>query len=226
MRRIFNKIASSISRFLYFIRRGLKIIVNFTFIVIDQILGTVPNLVRANRIIEKKLRKKQEEGILTSDPRLKLTEDEVKEVFEVDLRRLERIEEKARATVIGVTLAVSLASPGILLFVQPDIMADEPLSYRRISAAFFVVAILFLAISGYLSLSAYKVGQIMRPRLEDSKILTSVQNALEVLLMSRDYNVLRILQKANLFSASMDCLRNGLFLLLIFIVLSVISALK
>jgi len=225
MRGIFNQITRLVLQFLGLIRGVLKTIVKYIYWVFDQLLGTIPNLIRANKIIEKKVHKIQEEGILSSDPRLKLTEDELVKVFETDLKRLERIEEKARNTVIGVALSVSLTSPGLILFVQTDILASETFAFRAAIAVIFVLAILFLSVSGYLSLSCYKVSQIMRPRLEDSKTLSTPRNACKVLLLCSDCNVLRILQKSNLLSASMDCLRNGLLLLLIFIVLSVVSAL-
>jgi hypothetical protein len=145
--------------------------------------------------------------------------------LESDFKRLERIEEKARSTVLGVALSVSLATPGILLLTQAEVLADEALVVRIVSAVVLVFAVAFLLTSGYSALSGYNVEQVFRPRLEDDAPLVSSEEARKAILQCIDLNTLRKLQKANLLSASMDCLRNGLVKILVFLLLAALSAL-
>jgi hypothetical protein len=207
------------------LRTLLKKVLASIFWLVDQVLGSIPSLIRAKLILVKRAAEKQRAGISSSDPRLKIPEEDLKAELESDIKRLEGIEDKAKSTVLGVTLSVSLASPAILLLVQQDVFADETLTLRVTSAIILVAAITFLFVSGYLSLSGYQVGQVSRPGLENHESLVTPDDARKVILYSIDLNVLRVIQKANLLSASMDCLRNGLVLILVFLLLAALSAL-
>lgn len=191
---------------------------------LDQILGSIPSLMRANSILNNKIKARLRTSTPKNDPRLKISEGELREYLELDIKRLERIEDKAKSTVLGVAVSVSLASPGILLLVQTDVFADEAYSIRIVSAIILMLAILFLLISGYFALSGYKVGKIFLPQPTHHSSLIKEREAKRNVLDCIELNQIRVIQNANLLSASMDCLRNGLFLVLIFLLFATISA--
>jgi hypothetical protein len=208
------------------LRTILRKVLASMFWLVDQVLGSIPSLIRASSKLAKSVAEKQRVGISANDSRLKIPTEDLKAELEADIKRLEGIEDKAKSTILGVALSVSLASPAILLLVQQDVFADETLTIRVTSAIILVVAIAFLLISGYLSLSGYRVGQLSRPGLKDHEVIITAEEARIIVLYCIDLNVLRIIQKANLLSASMDCLRNGLMLILVFLLLAAMSALS
>jgi len=191
----------------------------FIPLIFDQTLGTVPSLIRANRILRSKILNLQVEGITDSDPRLQLPIDHLKDHFKLEIERLDRIEDKARSTVLGVGIAISLATPSVLLPTRTTTFANEPLYFKLLLTIAIGLAVAFLLMSGFFALTAYKVGEISFPRIDNHPSLVSEDKIREDLVLIIDLNVLRIIQKANLLSASMDCLRNGL--LLFFLVLAV-----
>ena len=203
----------------------IKVVSDFLFSVSDLVFASIPGLIRASIILNAKLNDKLNSAISNNDPRLKIQEQELNMHLTSDLNRLERIEDKAKSTVIGVALSISLASPGILLLVQTDVFADESYFLRLISAIILTISILFLLISSYLSLSAYKVGRIFLPQLENHSKLVKPKEARKIIIRCIELNQIRVIQNANLLSASMDCLRNGLILALIFLILAISSAL-
>ncbi len=207
------------------LRSFLKKVIESLKWLFDLFLGSIPSLIRADIILKRKLAKTLDIEIPSTDPRLKIPEDELKAKLEADFRRLERIEDKAKSTIFGAALSVSLASPGILLLVQSDVFADEAFVLKVMSAIVLMAAIFFLLISGYLSLSGYKVGELFQPNIEDHIKLIKPIEVRKVILRCIDLNTFRVLQRANLLSASMDCLRNGLILILVFLVLAAFSAL-
>lgn len=190
---------------------------------INQVLGTLPSLIRANTYLSRRIRRDTTVEPEPADPRLQLPEERLRSHYESEMERLERIEEKARATVLGVTLAVSFALPSIGLLLQKGALAAEPFGSKLALALLLGFAVLFLTISGYLALLAYKVGEINKPALGD---LVGDEGGVQIrraLVMAIERNEPRILQKANYMSASLDCLRNGLTLVLLFLVAALVS---
>ncbi len=207
------------------LRKILSLFFRFMLSAFDQTLASIPSLIRANIILNNKLRERLSYSISKNDPRLKIPEKDLREYLETDIKRLERIEDKAKSTVIGVALSVSLASPGILLLVQTDVFADEAYVLRVFSAIVLVFSILFLLISGYLALSGYKVGRVFLPQPTNNSKLVKYREARRNIIDCIELNQIRVLHNANLLSASMDCLRNGLLLVLMFLVFAIVSAL-
>lgn len=200
--------------------KGLKICFLWT---LNQVLGTVPNLIRANRKLATRIADARATSIPSSDQRLQLPLQLVKEQFEWDLRRLARIEDKARATVFGVSLSVSLPTLGLALLAGAGTLRGGEL--RAPSAALLCIAVLFLLASGYFALLGYKAGKVSHPQLKDNEPLVSSEEAQRIVLHCLDLNTLRILRKNNLLSASIDCLRNGLAAILALLLLAVLGAL-
>lgn len=213
---------SSISRFVFqILLRVIKVI----SVLFDQGLGTIPSLIQANRILKTKIQNLYVEGVSDSDIRLKLPVDHLKDYAKLEIERLDRIEEKAKSTVLGVGIAISLATPSVLLPTNTAAFQNHPFYFKLILTIAIGLAVAFLLMSGYLALSAYKVGEISSPRLEYHPSLISENEIREGLILLIDLNVLRIIQKANMLSASMDCLKNGLVLFFLILVISLSSGL-
>ena len=84
----------------------ISLLLRFISSTLDQILASIPSLIRANAILNKKLQDGLVNGISKSDPRLKISEKELREYLDIDIKRLERIEDKAKSTVIGAALSI------------------------------------------------------------------------------------------------------------------------
>jgi len=190
--------------------------------VLDQILGTVPTVVVNNRKLSARIASLAQTPISPSDPRLQLRLDQIKDQFDVDLHRLARIEEKARATVFGVFLSVALVTPSLTLLTGNAIKSED---LKVAFVALLCSGVFFLLASGFLAILAYKAGVVFRPTLEDHQPLVSSEEERETLLGCLDLNVFVVIKKNNLLSASIDCLRNGLAAVLGLLLFMLISAL-
>ena len=217
---IINFIILSLRRFL----NVARFMCAFLLSSLDHIFGTIPTLIRANRIVSKKIKDKLSEDFSSGDPRLKLPIEYLKEYYNSEIDRLSRIEEKAKATVVGVTIAVTLiTAPTILLPTTLDDFANQADFIKWLLLISLIIAVTFLLLSGYFAFLAFSVGEISKPLLEDHISLKKKKQVRETYIRYIELNSLRIIQRANLLSASMDCLRNGLVLFLILLIISLIS---
>jgi len=191
---------------------------------IDQVFGTIPNLIRANRIVSKKILDKQNEELSSGDPRLKLPIEHLKEYYNSEIDRLSRIEEKARATVVGVTIAITIiAAPSVLLPTRLDDIVNQTYLVKWSLIISLIFAVAFLLLSGYFAIMAFSVGEVSKPLLEDHTSIKQENQIRKSFIKYIELNSLRIIQRANLLSASMDCLRNGLVLFLFVLIMSLVS---
>src|SRR6266508_775295 len=115
LRDLIGKILSGFLRFFVSILRKLF---KTIYQIFDQCLGTLPTLIRAHYIINRKIHKRELDEISDSDVRLALPEQHLREYFELELQRLHKIEEKARSAIIGIAIAISLATPSIVLLAR------------------------------------------------------------------------------------------------------------
>lgn len=217
----------NISIVLQFLIRVLQFVINFLLSVIDQLLGTIPSLVRANRIISKKILGKYSDELSSDDPRLQLPIEHLKEYFNSEIERLTRIEEKGKSTVAGVTIAITIITgPSVLLPTRLDDIINQPNSIKWSLIVALVLAVVFLLFSGYFSFLAFSVGEISKPLLDDHVSIKEDNQVRKDFIKYIELNSLRIIQRANLLSASMDCLRNGLVLFLFVLIMSLVSILR
>lgn len=220
---VFSKIKIVLVSVFRFIYQIISFVFRFLFLVFDQIFGTIPSLLRANRILKVKIQNLQIEGVSDSDPRLQLPIDHLESHIKLEIDRLIRIEEKAKSMVLGVGITISLVTAIILVPTQPVMFVNYPFNVKLVLISIIGLANFFLLVSGYLALSAFKVGEISFPRLEDHPLIVTEEEIRENLILLIDMNVFRIIQKANMLSASMDCLRNGLFLFFLLLIGSLLS---
>lgn len=202
---------------------------------VNQIAGTVPELSSKQRLVELRRRDRERNAIPPDDRRLLVPALKLEAQVEAERNRIARIEDKARGTVVGITIAVSVAGAGIGMFSRNGIFnVGGVLTY---SAAFVLVLGLgyFLG-SGWLALSAYAATPLHTPDLRDrpetraANPSASGQSAAtpdddttwrNTLLDCLDLNRFLATKKTNLFSASITLLRNGLLSIFLFAVLAI-----
>ncbi len=177
----------------------------------DWLLGSLVQLIRANAILRNRMRKDDKEAYI-SDPRLRHGPDVLKETLELSIDRLQRVEDKARGTLIGVVVAVTIMSSATGVFGNNGPLHSHGCGVRALTATLLLSSIVFLLISGYLALRAYQIGRVYRPSLDDiAPIVTTAQQGCAFLFcIEQNYRVGTM--RANKLSASFACLRNGLLL--------------
>jgi hypothetical protein len=189
------------------------------------LLGSVVTLLRANSKVRHKIKgssPKRYEG----NERLSLATEKLEDALAVSVDRLQRIEAKATSTVVGVGIAVTILGSATAILSSDGPLASSGTGVRVAVAVLLIVGMLFLLLSGYLALRAYAIARVYRPELQDIVPLTSEKEARKILLYCLDQNDRVGTLKANLLSASFDCLRNGLVLVAVLAVLLVLGSLS
>lgn len=219
MVKIFN---SAIRAIIHFLRPLFALF----FSIINQVVGTIPILCHANRIISKRISDKKNEDFSPDDLRLKLPLKHLKEYYNSEIDRLVRIEDKAKSTILGITISITIiATPSVLLPTRINDLANESANIKGLLIIALILAVAFLLLSGYLAFLAFNVGEISKPLLEDHASLKPKDQIRKTFIKYIELNALRIIQRANFLSASFDCLRNGLVLFLLVLIMSLASML-
>lgn len=174
-------------------------------------LGSVVTLLRANGTVRKKIQRSGPEQY-DDDERLKHAIGHLEKALVVSVDRLQRIEDKATSTVIGVGVAVTIIGSATAFLGGDGPLGTSGMGVRFAAAALLLAAMFFLLLSGYLALRAYAIGEVYRPTLHDAAPLASGLQAKKVLLHCIEQNERVGTRRANLLSASFACLRNGLVL--------------
>ncbi len=202
---------------------------------LNQIAGTLPELLSAQQIVEAKRKERQNRTISDDDQRLRVPAPTLEAQVQAERDRIARIEDKARGTVVGITIAVSVAGAGIGMFTKDGIFeGGGPL---RIGAAVVLVfGLLFFLASGWLALLAYAASPLHTPDIGDRPETRSTENTTSpepsdddivwrsILLDCLELNRFLATAKTNRFSASIMLLRNGLVSIFFFALLAVFGA--
>ena len=200
---------------------------------VNQVAGTVPELCSKQKQVESKWSARKSVTVPDDDHRLRVPAARLEEAVEAERARIGRIEDKARGTVVGTTIAVSVAGAGIGMFAREGIFSSGgPATY--LAAGVLLIGLAYFLGSGWLAVSAYAVSPLCQPRLEDrpearaTDCSGSSSAALDddapwrrELIDSLDLNQLLATMKVNRFSASIMLLRNGLISILLFAALAI-----
>lgn len=204
------------------------------WLALNQLAGTLPELFAKERLLGEKWRKRVDSEVSNDDSRLRVPASVLEAAVELDRSRIARIEDKARGTLVGITIAVSVAGAGIGMFGETAILGRDG-SLACLAAAVLVVGLSYFLLSGWLALSAYAASPIHTPDIQD-RPETQTRSGSEgqpmddekwrrTLLDSIDLNRLVATEKMNRFSASITLLRNGLVCIFVFAVLAIAGAL-
>lgn len=202
---------------------------------LNQVAGTLPELFSAQRIVEAKRKERQGRTISDDDQRLRVPAPKLEAQVQEERDRIARIEDKARGTVVGITIAVSVAGAGIGMFATDGIF-DSAGPLRIGAAIVLVFGLLFFLASGWLALLAYAASPLHTPDIGDRPETRATENPVSsepsdddpvwrrTLLDCLELNRFLATAKTNRFSASITLLRNGLVSIFLFALLAVSGA--
>lgn len=194
---------------------------------LDSLLfGSVFSLRQANKKVLLSIAADSEENY-ARDTRLAHSIDDIRATRDFAIERLERVEDKARSTVLGVGIAVTVVGSACTLLGQDGPLSHVDTPVRVGFGVAFSLAVIFLLASGYLALRAFSIGQVWIPTLDDSPPLAGEKRAKRIELFYSTQNIRVGTVRGNYMSASFDCLRNGIALLgLLAVAVLLISALQ
>lgn len=190
---------------------------------IDVLLfGSICTLHRANRIVQAKIDDCRVEDF-QDDDRLQCSKSDLKAMLTISIQRLERIENKAMGTLLGIAVAITIfgATSGILS--SDGMLASKCYALRCVAAALLLFALIYLFGSGLFALGAYRIGQVFRPTLIDTTPVTEEAQEKMVIIYSIEQNQRAGTMRSNRLSASFACLTNGLMVVLILGILIVVA---
>ncbi len=187
----------------------------------SALFGSMFTLHRANKVVQAKIDECRVEQF-KDDDRLKCSRDDLEAMLTISIQRLERIENKAMGTLLGVAVAITVFGATSGLLGSDGMLAGKCYALQIVAAALLVVAMLYLFGSGLLALGAYRVGQVFRPTLADRRPVAEDTQEKMVIMYSIEQNQRAATMRSNRLSASFACLRNGLVVVLVLGVLIVV----
>ncbi len=193
---------------------------------IDSVLlGSLWTLHRANKMLQQKINDCCVDQF-KNDSRLKCPRDDLKTMLTMSIQRLERIENKAMGTLLGVAVAVAVFGATSGLFGSGGVLAASCYATQIVAAGLTIAAMVYLIVSGFLALEAYRIGGVFVPALRNHASVTDETHEKVVLLYSIEQNQRMATMRSNQLSASFTCLRNGLFVVLVLGVLIVATGVR
>lgn len=194
---------------------------------VDGILfGSAITLWRANRSLEAKINAAEDEPENVSNcDWLQHDLETLKSTLAESVERIERIEDKARGTLIGVAVAVAVLGAAVGIVGPEGALQYGTACLRLVVSGLLIAAIVFPIGSGQLALHAYKTGKIYRPDLSDRLPLVSSEAETKMItLYCIEQNWRAGTLRSNLLTGSFTFLRNGLGIVLILVIVVITSA--
>nr|VFJ49971.1 MAG: hypothetical protein BECKDK2373B_GA0170837_102646 [Candidatus Kentron sp. DK] len=189
----------------------------------SALFGSVIALHRANRIVQKKI-DECKESEFEDDDRLRHTIEDLHATLNLSIQRIERIENKAMNTLLGVAVAITVFGATSGLLGANGIIADSSSPFRIIAAALLAIAVLYLFGSGLLALQTYEIGQIYRPTLTQRAPVVEEKHEKTATLYAIEQNQRVGTLRSNRLSASFSCLRNGLITVVLLVIVVGVGA--
>lgn len=186
----------------------------------SALLGSVFTLHKANRLVQKKMDEcniEQFEG----DERLKHSKEALDATLSLSIERLQRIENKAMGTLLGIAVAIAVFGATSGLLGADGLFSDQSPFIKKSAAFGLMIAMLYLFGSGLLALGGYKIGSIYTPALSDRAPVAEESVEAKVIIYSIEQNQRAAMLRSNRLSASFSCLRNGLLVVIALGMLSV-----
>ncbi len=190
----------------------------------DAVLfGSAFGLRSANRKVQGRL-----EGCtpddFAEDLRLGHEQETLDKTLASSISRLERVEDKAKGTLVGVAIAVAVLGAAAGIVGPKGILVQQPAYLRVIGAVVLAAAISYLFGSGHLALQAYKIGAVYAPTLEDQVPLVDSKQHGRITIFCIEQNWRIGTLRSNRLTAAFTCLRNGLAAVMLLGLLVIISA--
>ncbi|MCA9453520.1 MAG: hypothetical protein H6750_13290 [Nitrospiraceae bacterium] len=179
----------------------------------SALFGSCLTLQKANKLVQKKI-EECEIDQFENDERLNLSKQDLDVMLTLSIQRLERVENKAMGTLLGIAVAIAVFGATSGLLGDDGLFVGHGLIFKDVAAVGLVLAMLYLFGSGILSLGSYKIGQIYYPMLSDRAPVVSPSMEAKVIVYSIEQNQRVAMLRSNSLSASFACLRNGLLVVL------------
>lgn len=191
----------------------------------NALCGSVFALCRANRVLQQQLQDCRIESF-ELDARQQHCEQRLQDCLLDSIARVQSVEQKAMNALLGesVAIAVFAAVPGVLG--PGGLLRGGGAGVRVLAALALVAGILYLFGSVLLALQAYRVGGLYRPELADWEPLANAQHRAQVQLYCIEQNWRVATLRANRLSASFNCLRNGLLVVILIGIMIVLMGMK
>ncbi len=151
----------------------------------ELLLGTLPQVLLANKKVSKQLKKLKKLDLPEQDPRTSLPLEKVRKHHEHELSRRRTLEDKAKTNITAVTIAVSILFSGLTLLGNDKIIAASG-STRTILICALVFCVANFVLGGLFALWALQVGALYSPTL--SQELWDDKDQAAYLLMSEEFS--------------------------------------
>ena len=194
---------------------------------VDVIFCEIRSLNRATKIIESRIESRKQEGLLVGDNRAKLSLDLIREDAEYDHKRLRIIEDKAKVTVIGIIIALTLFASVTDRFSPPTPFAE--IYFKLIVGTLDVLTImsvLYFLTAAYFALKAISPKQIYRVTLQDEVSFERPEERQARYLKILDLNKDVVLKSTNFAHVSYNATRNGIVAIVLLVTLLALTNLS
>ncbi len=184
--------------------------------VFNEITGGLFEVSGSNRTLQRKietLKNENPSSLYVGDERARLAIDALKHYLEVEDARRGVIEDKAKINVLGVTLAFGVMFAGLATLTPNSEGSGCESDLLGLLLIPLMSGVLYLLMGGWVALRALRVGRVFLWDLEDdAEIQTDELKAAKILLCI-DLNRNIMIQKSNRVEASYRCIRNGILVL-------------
>ena len=178
------------------------------------LFGSILALHRANEEVKCKLANDSVDHYL-NDRRLQHSQHVLNAALDASIERLQRIENKAMSTLLGIGVAIAVLGASSDLLGSGGALADRIALLRFIAAGLTLLAMIFLLGSGLLALSAYRIGEVYRPTLGERVPVVKAPLEAAKTLYSIEQNDRAATLRSNRLVASFAFLRNGLTIVVV-----------
>jgi hypothetical protein len=195
------------------------------FLAIDRyVLGSLGRLIWANRKVNASLAGLRTGGLRDDDPRLTIAAGAIEEAHAAEIRRLQRIEDKAMNNVFVVAIAISILTAGIGFYGKDNPLAAQCSFVKGAAGILLTLAMSFLLLSAILAFRGYRIVRLYEPDLNDRSELCEDKKWKQTLLQCIELNRKVITIQSNYVTASIDYLIRGLIVAGFFFLLILRSA--
>jgi hypothetical protein len=197
---------------------------NKIFLLVSELLlGSIPQLVAANKKVSKNLKKRKKLGPSDQDPGASLPLEKVRKHHEHELSRRKNLEDKAKTNITAVTIAVTVLFSGLTLLGNDKIITASGTT-RTTLICVLVFCVVNFILGGLFAMWALQVGELWLPGLSH-ELLDEREQAAH-LLYAIELNQLETIIRYNWLSASYYCIRNAVFTLSVLVLIIAAHLLK
>lgn len=185
--------------------------------VFDEIVADGISVAIAERKIRKRILELEKRDSMTADPRAKVPLTAMLRYHDEERDRRRRIEEKARAGLLAITLAFSVIFAGLGVMKSQAGGSALTGNWSLVLLVFLIAGVVYLFGAGLAALRAMGIGRVYAMDLGKEVELSTDEEKAGYLLLCLELNQLTTLNRSNYTYVSFKCIRNGVLALAVFI---------